>query len=101
VEIWEVIRHCAPAATSYAEWTDEQIADQVSKDVEERIAKYAACEDDRQRAWASFLGCMGYGEASAPRETQIAAGTEYFRKLREEHAERKRRIEALQAAQRR
>jgi hypothetical protein len=102
VEIWEVIRHRAPADLQYADWTDQQVDAYVEQAVEERLQKY--CEHlektGQEQSILRIAGSLVFGFADEPREQQIEKGGRYYRQLRDEQTERKRRIERLLAERR-
>ncbi|HAS31342.1 MAG: hypothetical protein CMM84_19105 [Rhodothermaceae bacterium] len=76
VHIWEHARRYPGIDLSLADATDDELRAEVEAYVDERIARYEAAEDDRERAFASVIGSIGYGPADAPREEQIAHGME-------------------------
>jgi hypothetical protein len=102
VEVWEVMRHQAPADLRFADWTDEQIDAYVEQEVDERIREYHQHLEGAGRSDRMLMPsvCLGFGSAADPREQQLEAGREYFRELRDQQTQRKRRIEQLLAERR-
>jgi hypothetical protein len=102
VEIWEVIRHRAPADLQYAEWTDQQVDAYVEQAVDQQIRDYQEHLEKTGQEKSNFriAGSLAFGFADEPREQQIEEGRQYYRQLRDEQTERKRRIERLLAEQR-
>lgn len=80
VHVWEHARRHSGVDLSLADATDDELRAEVEAYVDERIARYEAATNDRERAFASVIGSIGYGPADAPREEQVAQGME--RRLR-------------------
>ena len=72
VHIWEHARRHPGIDLSLADATDDELRAEVEAYVDERIARYEAATNDRERAFASVIGSIGYGPADAPREEQAA-----------------------------
>jgi hypothetical protein len=102
VEIWEVIRHCAPADLQFADWTDEQVDAYVEQEVDGRMREYRDHleKTGQEQTILRIAGTLALGFANEPREQQLETGREFYRQLRDEQTERKRRIERLLAGQR-
>jgi hypothetical protein len=102
VEIWEAIRHRAPADLQFADWTDEQLDAYVEQEVNGRIQEYRdhVEKTGQEQTILRIAGSLVYGFTDEPREQQIESGREFYRQLRDEQTERKRRIERLLAGQR-
>jgi len=98
IEIWDVIRRCHPADTRFAGMTDEALEGFVREVVDEDIARMQKHVEDygwekaqRIRVFRLF----GNAKEDDTRETQIEAGLEHYRRVREEHNERRQKIERL------
>ncbi|OZC01470.1 hypothetical protein [Rubricoccus marinus] len=76
VHVWEHARQFSGVDLSLADATDDELRAEVEAYVDERIARYEAATNDRERAFASVIGSIGYGPADAPREEQVAHGME-------------------------
>lgn len=84
VDIWEVIRHTAPARLDLVESSDEELRQMVESRVDERIAEYERARgDSRQEALISLCGSLVFGSADEPREEQIRRGLAYYTRDRE------------------
>lgn len=103
VEIWEVICSRAPANLQFADWTDQQVDAYVEQEVDRRIEEYRehTAKAGQQPTILRIAGSLAYGFADEPREQQWERGRQFFRQLRDEQTERKRRIERLLAGQQR
>lgn len=85
VDVWEVIRHTAPARLDLHDKTDEELRAMVERDVDERIAEHKQALDGGSSALiavASFSGSLPYGAADSPREEQVERGLEYYTRKR-------------------
>jgi hypothetical protein len=84
IDIWEVIRHTAPARLDLADSSDEELLRMVESQVDERIAEYEQAKgDSQQEALVSLFGALLFGGADGPREEQIRSGVEYYTRERE------------------
>jgi hypothetical protein len=99
VHIWEIIRRCPGIDLSYANKTDDEIRDYVEHEVDERIGEYEKASE-RAKGIASLSGSLVFGPADQSREQQIAAGIEYFIKVREHQQQVKEAIAKLEQANR-
>jgi hypothetical protein len=95
IHIWEVIRQYRGTELTYAAKTDAELSEYVEHEVAERLARFETA-DEKSRNLVSVLGSGVYGRADDPRERQIAAGIEYFTKVREHEQQIKQAIEELQ-----
>ena len=84
IDIWEVIRHTAPARLDLVDSSDEELRRMVEHQVDERIAEYEQARgDSRREALVSLFGALLFGGADEPREEQISSGFEYYTRERE------------------
>lgn len=91
IDIWEVIRHTAPARLDLVDCSDEELRRVVESQVDERVAEYERARgDSRKEAVISFCGSLVFGGADEPREEQVRRGLAYYIRDRE----RQRRIVA-------
>ena len=97
VHVWEVIRRYPGIDLKYAEKTDAELRQHVEQEVDERLKLYEEA-DERSKGLASLSGCLVFGTADQPRHQQIAAGVEYFTKVREHQRQIKKAIEELEQA---
>jgi len=81
----------------YADRTDAEIRLYVEQEVDERVKLYEEA-DERSKGLVSLSGSLAFGMANQPRDQQIAAGIEYFTKLREHQRQIKQAIEELEQA---
>lgn len=79
VDVWEVIRHTAPARLDLVNTSDEELRQTVELQVDERIAEYERAQGDTQRE--ALVGL--FGRADEPREEQVRQGLEYYTRERE------------------
>ena len=84
VHIWEVIRRYPGIDLNYAEKTDTEIRLYVEREVDERLKLYEEA-NERSKGLVSLSASLAFGTADQPRDQQIAAGVEYFTKVREHH----------------
>ena len=91
----EHVRRFSGVDLSLADATDDELRADVEAYVDERIARYEAAKNDRERAFASVLGSLGYGPADAPREEQVAQGMEERTRRRAYEREVRAAIERL------
>ncbi len=82
VHIWEFIRQYPGVDLDWAEKADDEIRKHVEHEVDERLKQYEEVDRDR-KGLVSLLGSMVYGGADQQREKQVAAGIDYFTRLRE------------------
>ena len=99
VHIWKVIRRYPGIDLSYANKTDDEIQDYVEHEVDERIGEDEKASE-RAKGIASLSGSLVFGPADQTRDRQIAAGTEYFIKVREHQRQVKEAIAKLEQANR-
>ena len=97
VHVWEVIRRYPGIDLQYAEKTDAGIRLYVEQEVDERLKLYEEA-DERSKGLASLSGSLAFGSADQPRDQQIAAGIDYFTKVREHQRQIKQAIEELERA---
>lgn len=84
VDIWEVIRHTAPARLDLVDTSDEELRQMVERQVDERIAEYERVKGNpRQEALVGLFGALIFGGAGESREEQIRHGLEYYTRERE------------------
>ena len=95
VHVWEIIRRYPGIDLEYVEKTDEEIRQYVAQEVDERLKLYEEA-DERSRGLVSLSGSLAFGGADEPRDQQIAAGVEYFTKVREHQRQIKQAIEELE-----
>jgi len=97
VHVWEVIRQYPGIDLRYADKTDEELREYVEHEVDDRIRHYEQAAE-RAKGLVSLGGSLAFGPADQPRERQIAAGIEYFTKVREHQQQVKEAIAKLQQA---
>ena len=97
VHVWEVIRRYPGIDLKYADRTDTEIRRYVEQEVDERVKLYEEA-DERSKGLVSLSGSLVFGTADQPRDQQIAAGVEYFTKVREHQRQIKQAIEELEQA---
>src|SRR5688572_14057104 len=95
VHIWEVIRRYPGIHLKYADMTDAEIREYVEQEVDARLKRYVAASE-RAKDLVSLSDSLAFGTADQPREQQIAAGVEYFTKVREHQRQIRHAIEELQ-----
>jgi hypothetical protein len=84
IDVWEVIRHTAPARLDLVDSSDEELRRTVERQVDERIAEYERAKGDPpQEALVSLFGALVFGGAEEPREEQVRQGLEYYARERE------------------
>jgi hypothetical protein len=83
IDVWEVIRHTAPARLDLVDSSDEDLRRTVERQVDERVAEYERVKgDSRGEALVSLCGSLVFGGADEPRERQIRKGVEYYTRER-------------------
>lgn len=97
VHVWEVIRQYPGIDLKYADKTDAELRQYVAQEVDDRLKLYQAAEE-RAKGLVSLCGSLAFGTADQPREQQIAAGIEYFTKVREHQRQIKQAIAELEQA---
>ena len=95
VHVWEVIRQYPGIDLEYADKTDAELSQLVEQQVDDRIKEYAEADE---RAKGLVFGSLALGTADQPREQQIAAGLDYFSKVRTHQPQIKQAIAELEAA---
>ena len=95
IHVWEHARQFSGVDLSLADATDAELRADVEAYVDERIARYEAAQDDRERAFANVVGSLGYGPADAPREEQVAQGMQERTRRRAYQREVRAAIERL------
>lgn len=95
VHIWEVIHRYPGIDLNYANKTDEELRAYVEHEVDDRIREYEQASE-RAKGIVSLSGSLVFGSADQPRERQIAAGIEYFTKVREHQQQVKDAIAKLE-----
>ena len=99
VHIWEVIRRYPGIDLRFADKTDDELRDYVEHEVSDRIRHFEKASE-RAKGIASLSGSPVFGPADQPRDQQIAAGIEYFIKVREHQRQVKDAIAKLEQANR-
>jgi hypothetical protein len=99
VHIWEVIRRYPGIDLKYANKTDAEIRQYVDQEVDERLEQHENAKE-RSKALVSLTGSLAFGTAHQPREQRIAAGVEYYTKVREHQRKIKEAIAELERANR-
>ena len=97
VHVWEVIRHYPGIDLKYADKTDAEIRRHAEQEVDERLERYEKATE-RSKKLVSLFGSLAYGTADQTREQQIAAGVEYYDKVREHQRQIKEAIAKLERA---
>jgi len=97
VHVWEVIRHYPGIDLKYADKTDAELRQYVEQEVDDRLKIYEGA-NERAKGLVSLYGSLAFGTADQPREQQIAAGIEYFTKVREHQRQIKQAIAELERA---
>jgi len=69
----------------------------VQQEVDERLKMYKEA-DEKSKGLVSLSGALAFDTADKPRDQQIAAGVEYFTKVREHQRQIKQAIEELEQA---
>jgi hypothetical protein len=82
VAIWELIRRYPASDLAFAKQTDAQLRQYVEQQVDARIRQYHEAPPERRPLFAA-LGALPFGTADLPREQQIAAGMDYYMRVRE------------------
>jgi hypothetical protein len=82
VAIWELIRRYPGSDLAFADQTDAQLHQFVAQQVDVRIRQYHEAPPERRPLFAAS-GALPFGTADLPREQQIAAGMEYYMRMRE------------------
>ena len=82
VHVWEVIRRYPGIDLEHAEKTDIDIREYVEQEVDKRLKLYEEA-GERSKALVSLSGSLVFGAADHPRAEQVAAGVEYFTRMRE------------------
>ena len=95
VHVWEVIRQYPGMTSRIADKTDAELSQLVEQQVDDRIKEYAEADE---RAKGLVFGSLALGTADQPREQQIAAGLDYFSKVRTHQPQIKQAIAELEAA---
>lgn len=99
VHVWEVIRRYPGIDLKYADKTDAEIRRYVEQEVDERLERYEKA-GQKSKGLVSLSGALVFGTADQPRDRQIAAGVEYFAKVREHQRQIRQAIEELEQANR-
>jgi hypothetical protein len=99
VHVWEVIRRYPGIDLKYADKTDAEIRRYVEQEVDERLKRFVEA-GQRSKELVSLAGSLAFGTADQPRDQQIAAGIEYFTKVRQHQRQIKQAIEELEQANR-
>lgn len=97
VHIWELIRRYPGIDLKYADKTDAELRLHVEREVDERLTHYEEA-NERSKGLVSLAGSLPFGTADQPRDQQIAAGVEYFTKLREHQRQINQAINGLEQA---
>jgi len=99
VHIWETIRRYPGIDLRFVDKTDDELRDYVEHEVSDRIRHFEKASE-RANGIASLSGSPVFGPADQPRDQQIAAGIEYFIKVREHQRQVKDAIAKLEQANR-
>ncbi len=87
--IWATIRNTAEIRLDYVHFTDIQIKELVTREVDDRIKKYEKNQDSQiLKLFGSFI----YGEVTAPRSKQINSGIKYYKDVRKKEQDTLARI---------
>jgi hypothetical protein len=97
VHVWEVIRRYPGIDLEHAEKTDTEIRQYVEQEVDKRLKLYEEA-GERSKALVSLSGSLVFGTADRPHAEQVAAGVEYFTRVREHQRQIKSAIEELEQA---
>ncbi|MEY4530958.1 MAG: hypothetical protein RLZZ156_1679 [Deinococcota bacterium] len=81
LEIWMTIKGLGTPDTTLADITDDQLLEQVTQEVQERIAKYNS-QLNGQPSFVSLIGLGVYGEVTDPEDQQIQAGMAFYQQRR-------------------
>src|SRR6476620_8371886 len=81
VAIWELIRRYPGSDLAFADQTDAQLRQYVEQQVEARIRQYHEAPPERRALFAA-IGALPFGTADLPCEQQIAAGMDYYMRMR-------------------
>lgn len=92
IAIWETIRHLGGARFDYADKTDQDLLDEVSKAVDERIDEYNSAETEDKKSLLAFFGSGVFGDGANDRQTQIRDGLEHFKRIRAHQQEVRRKM---------
>lgn len=96
LHIWETIRHKGGTDLSKADLTDDQLLQDVEREVDRRIREYqGATDNDKLKSWLNFCGSFIFGGTKDPRESQIKLGMEYSINERTRQKAIKDKIEEL------
>lgn len=95
VHVWEVVRRYPGIDLEHAEKTDTEIREYVEQEVDKRLKLYEEA-GERSKALVSLSGSLAFGTADRPRAEQVAAGVEYFTRVREHQRQIKSAIEELE-----
>jgi len=80
-EIWEHLRKFETFTPQWAGKSDQEILEEITSAVDERIRKYSEA-DQRVKDFIAFCGSGCYGLASDPRDQQITSGVEWATRKR-------------------
>jgi hypothetical protein len=100
VHIWEVIRRYPGVDLKFADKTDAELSQYVEQEVDDRLKSYREA-DEKAKGLVSLLGSLALGSADRPREEQIAAGIDYFAKVREHQRQIQQAVAELEQMNRR
>jgi hypothetical protein len=81
VPIWEVIRRYPGSDLAFANQTDDELRHYVEQQVDARIEQYHEATPERRPLFAA-TGALSYGMVDLSREPQIAAGIDYYTRMR-------------------
>jgi hypothetical protein len=88
-EIWENMKNSYKFDTSKVDLTDKQIEELVIKEVDERIKLYNEKPDC---VFRTLAGSLNYGLPSESKEKQIENGIKFWKEVRLEQQQLKKRI---------
>lgn len=77
---WEIVRQHTNGELKITHLTDDEIQAHVEREVDKRLTRYEQAEQNA--AALGLSGVLAYGPVESPRESQIAAGVSYFKRLR-------------------
>ena len=97
VHVWETIRRHPGVDLQFADKTDDELREHVEQILDERLKGYQEA-DAQAKSLAALAGSLTFGRADQPREAQLAAGLEYYTRLRDHQRQIQRAIAELEQA---
>lgn len=89
--VWETIRTLAPVDMSWAALSDAEVETRVAEILDADLAKYG--DEYKQGGIMGLAGSGVFGDRTAPREQQFQRGVEYYKNIRDEQTEIKRKVD--------